>query len=235
MLKLVLSEYRCRFCMMLQAQISKFILFIWWTYFYMMFMMRLDFARYSMGMLPLLLGFFLSRMFPNQLCKLLFLCPMSQEDRKKYMMTAYKARIGIPIFLYFVISLFAVRLEQIPAIQYLGISLLVISFNLGVNMHHALLSLEIVRMEGEKDYKLSFAYGILSLFAQFTAWITMIFFASVGMHGMEQHIENVILLIMVFLEILLNAAICVICYKPVMQYGMNYENCRMVYSAAKNK
>lgn len=235
MLKLVLSEYRCKFWMMLRAQISKFILFIWWTYFYIMIMMKLDFIRYSMGMLPLLTGFFLSRMFPNQLCKLLFLSPMSEEDRKRYLFTAYKVRTGIPIFLYFIISLFAVRLEKISAFEYLAISLLVISFNLGVNMHHALLSPEIIRMEGEKDYRLSFAYGILSLFAQLTAWITMIFFASIGNQGMEQYTENMALLIMVFLEILLMAVVCVICYKPVIQYGMDYESCRMVYSADKKQ
>lgn len=235
MLKLVLNEYRCRFWMMLQAQIGKFILFLWWTYFYDMFMMRLNIMKYSLGMLPLLLGFFLSRMFPNQLSKLLFLCPISKQDRKKYLIMAYKMRIGISIFLYLALSMFAVNIEEMSLSEYIGISLLVLSFNLGVNMHHALLSFNNVRMKGEKDYKLSFAYGILSLLTQFMAWIAMIFFASIGKHGMEQHTDDVILFIMVFFEVLLNMAICVICYRPVMQYGMNYESCRTVYSKDKKE
>ncbi|MDE7310057.1 MAG: hypothetical protein K2N87_00245 [Eubacterium sp.] len=233
MLKLVWGNYRCRFLVVWKAHNKMILWYIFWSYVYIMIVLRLDVIKYTMGMIPMLLGFWLSRMYPNELSKILFLCPMSEKERLKYLRTAYGLRVGIAVGVYFVLSLPAVVCGYLLCLQYIGISLLVISFVLGANMHHVFLSLFLVRQMGEKEFRLSLVYVVLSLFSHLCAWGTMIFYASFGINGSETHTDNIIFTVMVGIAFVINAAICMICYKPVIRNGINYESCWMIGSKEK--
>lgn len=50
-----------------------------------------------------------------------------------------------------------------------------------------------------------------------------IFYASIGQHGLQQDTEYRALAWMVGLVVIMNAVICVCCYKPVIRYGICYE------------
>ena len=89
MFKMILEDYRGRFFASLKAVSSAgtfyFCLgYFYIGYFYMGFMTGADAVRYAMGVVPMLSGLLLSRMYPNEIHKILFLCPMSENDRKKY-------------------------------------------------------------------------------------------------------------------------------------------------------
>ncbi len=227
MLKLVLKDYRCRFLLEWKVYWTKILWYFWWSYVYAMLMLRLDVTRYTVGMLPMLLGFWLSRMYPNALSKMLFLCPMSKKDRVNYLWTAYVLRVGIAAGVYFAVSLPAAAAGHIAGIQYGWLTLGVVSFIVGANMHHPFLSLTIARKEGEKDFWIALVYGVLCLFSQLFGWGVMISFASAGKLGLEARTDQSILVGLVILELLINAGICVICYKPVIRSSMNYESCWM--------
>ena len=225
MFQFVLRDYRYRFwpsCINYAL-----IIFIYILNFYvnMIMIWRLDVVKYSIGMLPMMLGLLLSRMFPNQLQKQMYLCPMSARDRKKYLFTAYAVRFGGVGILYRGGSLAALITGRITRWEFTAVSALVLFFLLGVNMHHVLFGLLVVRREGEKNYWLSIIYATLSLLVQLTALVTMIYFAYTRFGEQRQHADLGILSGMVGINVLLNIVVCVICYKPVIRYGINYESC----------
>ena len=120
-----------------------------------------DAVRYAMGVVPMLAGLLLSRMYPNEIHKILFLCPMSEKDRKKYMITAYAVRIGISMMLYALFSLALLAAGVVSVLEMLEIGVLVLAFLMGANMHHALFSMQTARAEGDEYYWLSLGYGLL--------------------------------------------------------------------------
>ena len=233
MLKLIIGEYRCRFLIVFKQNRNRILWYFFWSYVYYMLIMRLDVVKYTIGMVPLLAGFWLSRMYPNELSKMLFLCPMSKEDRVRYLWTAYGLRVGVSIGLYAVISLPVVLSGSISWHQYRWLTLAVVSFILGANMHHSFLSLSIARTKGDKDYRISFVYGLLSLSSQICAWYIMTAFAFPS-YGLEIQNGRKIWIAVVLIELLINLEICAICYKPVIRNGMNYESCRMIGTTQKN-
>ncbi len=227
MLKLVLGDYRCRFLSELKKYIQMIVTFGWLVIFYMV-ILHTDVILYLTGMVPVMIGLLLSRMFPNHLDKWLFLCPLSVQDRKKYLMTAYLVRVGIPGLLYASVSVSLAVIGYISGTVYVQMSALVISYLLGANMHHAFLSLRIVRRLGEKDALISFIYGVLSLFSLIIVWIAVIFVSTIGSHGLEPYMDVAIFKNMVLVEVVINVVLCVICYRPVMQHGIHYESCQML-------
>lgn len=225
MLKLILDDYRGRFWAALKASFNTMTLYFCWIYVYIGFMSHADFIIYSMGIIPMLLGLFLSRMYPNQLHKLLFLCPLSEQDRKRYIVTAYRVRVGISMILYLMFSLPAVLSGYISIMKGAAIGFLVLIFVLGVNMHHSFLSVQIARTEDDPYYWPAFIYGVLSAFSQITGCFAMMDFAR--KRSLEETFQ-IELAVMIVMELLLNAGICLICYKPVMEYGVSYEKCHFI-------
>ena len=68
---------------------------VWCLYF--------PFVRYSfniMGVIVFTFGCVLAKMYPNQLSKMMILCPMSKKERKEYLFTGYIMRIVLPIICY---------------------------------------------------------------------------------------------------------------------------------------
>ena len=51
---------------------------------------------YYLGILPCLLGFFSITLIPICMPKQMFLCPMTEEERKKYIKMLFGVRIGVP-------------------------------------------------------------------------------------------------------------------------------------------
>ena len=94
-------------------------------------------------------------------------------------------------------------------------------------------SLSIARTKGDKDYTISFAYGLLSLSSQICAWYIMTAFAFPS-YGLEIQNGRKIWIAVVLIELLINLEICAICYKPVIRNGMHYESCRMIGTTQKN-
>lgn len=54
----------------------------------------------------MLLGFLISRMYPGKLEKTLLLCPLTQEEKRRYIETGYWLRIALPMFFYLLAGLF---------------------------------------------------------------------------------------------------------------------------------
>lgn len=235
MLQFVFRDYKYRFWPSCISYAALIFLYLWNFYVYMMILWRLDFVKYSIGMLPMMLGLALSRMYPNQLQKQMFLCPMSLCDRKKYLFTAYAVRVFSAGILYFVGSLTALAAGRIAVWEFAEVSVLVVFFLLGVNMHHALFGLRMVRREGEKDFWLSIIYAILCLFVQLTACIAMMYFAYTGFDGQRQHADPAVMSGLTGMNVLLNIAICIICYKPVIVYGTDYESCYLTGQKLQKK
>lgn len=55
---------------------------------------------YGVTILIMLFGYLISRMYPGKLEKTLFLCPLTQEEKKQYVETGYRLRIALPMILY---------------------------------------------------------------------------------------------------------------------------------------
>ena len=233
MFKMILEDYRGRFFASLKAVSSAgtfyFCLgYFYIGYFYMGFMTGADAVRYAMGVVPMLAGLLLSRMYPNEIHKILFLCPMSENDRKKYMITAYAVRIGISMMLYALFSLALLAAGVVSVLEMLEIGVLVLAFLMGANMHHALFSMQTARAEGDEYYWLSLGYGLLFMVSWVISGCAMAsfsvrdgIFVQAGVLT-ERHLD-MSAAVMILLEVVFNAAICLICYKPVMEFGMNYE------------
>lgn len=226
MLRLVLNDYRCRFSMEFKA-IYKDMIYLLFIYIEILAYMRVNFVKYSACMVPLLFGYMISRMYPNQLSKMLFLCPLSAEDRKKYMNTAYFVRISIPLVLW------ALLVMPITAVGYFTIfdlvtsGVLLLGFCAGMNMNHTLLSLRIIIPEENEIHHVSFVHGILKLFLQIITWATAIYYAfDLSRTGI--HINRTVVAILLIIEMVISAALILISYKPVMELGTQYECCRPI-------
>ncbi len=222
MVKVILQECRCRFFPVLKGYSTPIFIFVWLAFSYMV-IFQADYLKYLWGMLPMLLGLLLSRIYPNQLSKLMLLCPMTEKDRKKYLITAYLVRVGISIGLFIVLGFLCRQFCQITLYECAAVSFLIVFFILGANMHHSFMSLMIVRQKGDKDYVITFVYGVLHLLSCVIAWFTMIFYASIGRHGLQQDTEYRALTWLTGLVVIMNAVICVCCYKPVIRHGIYYE------------
>lgn len=236
LLKFVLDDYRGRFWTALKSILQIMMLYFFWIYVYIGIIMKTDMIRYSIGILPMLTGFFLSRMYPNQLHKLMFLCPMSNEDRKKYMITAYGVRIGISMTVFAALSIPALIVNYISIQELTAAGLLVLIYVSGANMHHPLLSMQIARTQEDENYWISLIYALLSVFSQIAACLAMVFLASCTETAVAVIITETAaslwrkVIVMILTDLLLNAAICIICFRPVMEYGMNYEKCFAMYA-----
>ena len=237
MIKFVLDDYRGRFFTAFISTIQVIIIYSVWIFLYMAIVTKTDIIKYSIGILPMLTGFFLSRMYPNQIHKLMFLCPMSDRDRKRYMITAYGVRVGISIAVYILLSMPAFITDYISTSELLIAALLVLIYVMGTNMHHPLLSMQIAETKEKADYGFRILYTLLSAVSQIAACLAMVFLASADKQASAAGIyaesaahslrRDVVILLLT--ELLLNTVICLVCYKPVMKYGMNYELCG-VYS-----
>lgn len=223
MVKLVIEDYCCRFFFMVKVYFRQINTYLWLVLFYM-FLWKTDYLKYCVGMLPMLFGLLLSRMFPNQLNKLLFLCPMDEKDRKKYLITAYFVRVGISVSLFLILSVPLLIIGYLPLSEFLSVSVLTVSFILGANIHHHFLSLSIIRETWDKVFWLTFAYGFLSLISQMNVWVAMIFFSTMGNHGLHPDTDQKILISFVCIEVLINTVICGSCFKPVIRHGICYES-----------
>ena len=225
MVKMILNEYRCKFIPAMKVYMAQS-----YIYFYLglvithMFVFKTVYLKYIWGMLPMLLGLLLSKIFPNQLSKLMFLCPMTAKDRKKYLITAYFVRVGIPIAIFILIGIICGRIYPVTRYEHIAVSCLIVSFILGANMHHNFLSLAVVRQREDKDYIISFVYGILSLLSQPVVWFTMIFYATMGQHGLQLETDYNTLKRLTEVVVAMNVIICAGCFKPVVRHGICYED-----------
>lgn len=227
MIKLVMEDYCCRFFFMVKVYFKQINTYIWLVFFYMV-LWKTDFFKYCVGMLPMLFGLLLSRMFPNQLNKLLFLCPMDEKDRKKYLITTYFVRVGVSTALFLMLSIPLLMMGYLSLTEFLAVSILTVSFILGANMYHHFLSLFVVRETWDKVFWLTFAYGVLNLLSQINVWVAMIFFSTMGKHMLHPDTDQKILTCFVCIEVLINAVICGSCFKPVIKHGICYE-CGAMY------
>lgn len=78
-----------------------FIGILWASDFYEeMFLRPAVLCGYSIIIFIILFGYLISRMYPGKLEKTLYLCPLTQEEKKQYVETGYRLRIALPMFLY---------------------------------------------------------------------------------------------------------------------------------------
>lgn len=106
MLKMVLKDYREEFCISRMKKMGQF--GYYWIFIYMLtiFPVLLNLQektdrmiRYYAFTIPLLFGIFSLGIIPIRLPKQMFLCPLSQKEREKYLHTLFGVRLIIPVIL----------------------------------------------------------------------------------------------------------------------------------------
>jgi len=124
--------------------------------------------------LPLCIGIFLSRLYPNQMSKTLLLCPLSRQQKEKYIRTGFFIRVLVPflLFLIFEGSAMIVTFRQ----QHLNTSELWLWAGLTWLLFVSLISVNIyclpVNLSPEalyRTYKLPGNYEIWNVLVQLTA------------------------------------------------------------------
>lgn len=68
-------------------------------------------------------GCLISRMYPGQLEKTLFFCPLTQAEKKQYVETGYRLRIALPMMLYILAGIFWRIFGIIPLVPVMGIGI----------------------------------------------------------------------------------------------------------------
>lgn len=232
MLKQVLDDYRMGFWTALKnyadmAKLSAYAIYVGVT---MLMLARTEDVNLMIltGIVPMLAGLLLARIYPNQMSKIMFLCPMSAKERKCYLKTAYWLRVGTPMALCIISSTAAMALGYIPIFYYLEMNILVFSYLSGINVYCLPQSWKKDLSEDQWTLRAPFAYEVLNMFLQLVGLIGICVFGSADFYGMDQKKDQIAMTVFMLAELLISLKIIVTYYKPVMEHGMNYEDCYLI-------
>lgn len=219
MLKLILDDYIRGFCTAWKKGISET---AWFMYIYLSVLPMIKGVavdRYFFGMFPMILGILLARMYPNQISKILFLCPLTEQDRKKYLQMAYWLRVSIPMILCLGLGAVSMAWGEISLFYYAAVSLLVFFYLMGVNIYCVPDKQSPNAME--RIYPLPGIYEVWDVLIQIVGVIGV--FVTITMEG-EAQTDKIIMAVFVLLEMLLFIKMRITYYWPVMLRGMQYES-----------
>lgn len=110
MLQLVIKDYRALFHDSLKSMdISAFVIYLWLlAYPPVLHMSYAGYLCHFVYFIMLGMGIFLSRLYPNRMSKTLLLCPLSKDQRRRYIRTGYLLRVIGCVFLFLLLLLTAV-------------------------------------------------------------------------------------------------------------------------------
>lgn len=181
---------------------------------------------YYCCMLPIVIGALVSRMYAGIKNKTLFLCPMSEEQRKEYFKTAYTIRVGIGVAVF----LTAVGSQVLAGRISFGLLVLIgavtISFLLAINTYVPPVKNSNKMLE--QDFSLPGHYEMWNIGIQMGGFVTM-----VTLMAAVADEDGIILNWEWGIIITLAAAYCIFAwrmvkkyFKPVMEQCISYERKR---------
>lgn len=205
----------------------------WVIYMYMMvypplfihFNIDEYFVYYAM-ILPMILGVLLSRMYPNKLGKTLFLCPMTEKEKREYLETGFWIRVFLPSILYVVAGILLTIKGILKPFYFVAYAIAIFCFLVSVNIYRQPKGLKETNLMSEvKVYDLPGHFGFWSVAAQ-VAGMCGVFWVTAIIVDSDATLDNIELVGV----ILIFAAIIFICikmvvsyYKPVMEGAIYYE------------
>ena len=95
----------------------------------------LEDIRYFIYVIPLFISMILFSMHYNRLPKQMYLCPITQEERRQYILCHYAINIGIPFVLLAVTQFIALCFQIICLEQFVASIILDLLFCLGMSFH----------------------------------------------------------------------------------------------------
>lgn len=223
MLKLVLDDYRRSFRTAWKRGVNAM---AWLLYVdFLVFVPVLyswDSVKYLFGVASMMIGILLARMYPNQMSKILFLCPLTEQDRKKYLETAYWLRVSIPMIICISTGAVSLVIGHLSFFYYLMVCLQSFFFMVGVNIY-CVPDKQSVYIT-QRVYQLPGVYEVWNILIQAVGAFGMCIFVSIEINP-NGVTDKVIILAFVFVEMLLSIKMFVTYYRPVMARGMRYESC----------
>lgn len=227
MIKMVYKDYRHGFWEALKKNCN---FTAWYMYIYIAVLALIHFRETNimmiLGFVPMVIGLMLARAYPNQLSKVLFLCPLSENDRRVYLKTAYWIRVLLPVSMCLISSTVAAALGFIQLFYYMEMNLLIISYLVGINVYCLPKSWKMVDMPKDQwDMRMPYAYELLNVFLQLVGLIGICLFGFSDLIGIDEGNDKIFLTVFVIVEALLSLAAVKIYYKPVMERGLWYESC----------
>lgn len=232
MLKMVYDDYRRGFWTALKKNSS---FTAWYVYIYVAGLALMNFKDtniiIAVGFVPMVIGIMLARAYPNQMRKIMFLCPLSVNERKVYFKTAYWFRVLLPMSLCLIGSIAAMALKYMQVFYLIEMNLLEFSYLMGINVYCLPDSWKAVKVSADQwRMHAPYAYEFLNVILQLVGVIGMCLFASLDLIDIDESNDKIALTLFVIAEMLLCFAAVKIYYKPVMERGIWYESCYPVKS-----
>lgn len=174
-------------------------------------------------MLPLCVGLMLSRMYPNRISKTMLLCPITYEERKKYLLTGYLIRCSIPILLFVMLNMIMVLAMNISVMGMMMPGISLVLFVISVNIY----CMPVVDAQGalERVYDLPGYYPIWDVLVQVMGIMGMMLF--VLFREYEGGTEELWAVIMIILILVIQIALCIkmfhTYFKPIMEQAVYYD------------
>lgn len=232
MLKMIYDDYRFGFWTSLKKNSS---FTAWYVYVYTFMLAVTHFSDTNIiivvGFVPMAMGMMLAQAFPNQMRKVLFLCPLTENERRAYLRTAYWFRVLLPMSLCLIGSTVVLAFGHIQLFYYIEMNLLVISYLLGINVYCLPESWKTSKLpEDQWTIRIPYAYEFLNVVLQLVGLIGICLFASLDLIKIDERNDKLALTVFVISEILLCLTAVKVYYKPVMERGIWYESCYPVKS-----
>lgn len=203
----------------------------WFFYIYMGIILPLIYSDstyevevYYSALGPMSFGMLLSRMYPNRINKTLMLCPMSVEDRKKYLVTGYTLRITIVLSFFLLCNIPLLITQKIMFSYFVVMFIFQILFVVSINVYSG--SAPDVQGAFVRENERG---------GNFTAWdvaivlcgiLGILVLSSIQM-SQKDFMEETLALVIVVILVLLELGICIkmlyIYYRPVMEQAIYYD------------
>lgn len=184
-------------------------------------MSAIEIIVYLCTMLPLVGGVLLARMFPNRMNKTLFLCPMSKEDRIAYFKTAFKFRVSVPVFLFFLIEMVLFFIGYISLDGVIFMFLVFFLYIVSVNIYWCYWSEGKQRNIYTEKNPLSGTFFIWDMLSRLGI-INVIIVSGVSVSGYEWS-DYVLVGCLITWQFLVFLKLVTCYYKKVMELSVNYE------------
>lgn len=174
-------------------------------------------------LLPIVLGIFLSRMFPCRITKTMFLCPMDKKEREQYIFSAYWLRVSLSVFLFTGIGVLLIATHLLNIWQFLLLLVGEFLISLTTNLY---LDVAFLKLKFEKKHNLK-GYTTWYILNQLLSLIfTFIYFNIVT--NVEPSIRTWHINLSVFLlaaQVAMTAKMILGYWKKVMVVALDYELC----------
>lgn len=242
MLQLVIRDYRALFRNSLrEVDMSAFVVY-WWLLVYPPIFLHMSYAGYwchYVYFIMLQLGLLLSRLYPNRMSKTLLLCPLSQEQKEKYIKTGYLLRVLASVCLFLFLMLCAVMAiwfhdGTLPKEGWLWFGL-IWQYVLAMAGYH-IYSAPVANSAypTQREYKLPGNYEVWNILQQLSAVFGGMLLVSALT---DQKPESTPELVIESLVLMVQTAVCikvVITYgRPVIEQAVHYEYRQVVRAGGK--